>query len=165
MLLVSSPLLVLAGLMVLVDWPLDTFRGLASIASGRDLVQAADGEKTAVTLELLIGLIWLALWLLHVQWVRRLNFAVLLYGALLAAPLLLVAGVGTNYLVEWVLDLRGYEYCTYHVLGTRKGAHGTHVYVKRDLPGACDQAKAVFPPGRIVEGNTGALNLPAVLQP
>ena len=160
LLVVAAPVIVAAGYTVLVGWPVETMRGVAGVFSGRDVVQTADDEKTGLAVALVVGLALLLARLLHLHLTRGIGLALLLYASLLAFPLALLAGLGANYGLEWLLEARGYQYCGYHVLSKGKGAHGTYAYARSAIPDGCGKVAALFPPGQIVMGNTGAFDLP-----
>ncbi len=156
----GSPLFVLVAYMLVVLFPLDTVRGVTGAFSGRDVVQTAGSLETGVTLALLAAVAWGLSRLLRLDIFRWVSLSVLLYGALLVFPIILLSGVAATYGLEWILARRGYDYCTLHVLSRDRGESGVSAYVRHDQPGACDKVKAMFPAHAIVDGNTGAFDLP-----
>ena len=70
LLILFSPVLLVAAWTVLVASPYDVAVGLAQVFSGRDVVQVADGEETAISLFLLL------LALLGMGWLLRLRISI-----------------------------------------------------------------------------------------
>ena len=160
LLILASPLLLAFGAAVAIGWPWDVGIGLAAVFSGRDVVQVADATETGVSLMLLGIELWALCWVLRLRLPSEIAWKVRLYGALLIVPMLVVLGLGAEYVLQEVLAARGYSYCTFHTISKDKGGHGTYVYVKNDLPDGCAATKAIFPAGVIVPNRRDPFDLP-----
>ncbi len=159
LLILASPLFLVVGWLVLVDWPWDVGIGIAAAFSGHDVIQTADAEETGVSLVLLGLVVWAVCWLLHLRLPDRIAWQAGLYGALLCIPLMAALGIGMNGLLQELLAIRGYSYCTYHVISTDRGGHGTYVYVRNSLPDGCAAVQASFPAGKPVPGRRAPFDL------
>ncbi len=156
LLILFSPVLLVAAWTVLVASPYDVAVGLAQVFSGRDVVQMADGEETAISLFLLL------LALLGMGWLLRLRTSIVVVacGFLLVWPIVAVLAAGVEYGLQTALAGRGYDYCTFHVMSTGRGEGGTYVYVRRALPGACEAVRGIFPPHHLVPDRRESFDIP-----
>ena len=160
LLVLGTPLFLLVAYMGIVQFPLDTIRGVRGVFSGHDAVQLPGSMETGVTLALLIAAAWALLRLVHIDLFGWVSFAVLLYGGLLIIPLIFTAGFAVRYGLETTLEARGYTDCAFHVTSTDRGESGFTVYVRIDRPTACQQVQAMFPKHHIVDGTNTAFDLP-----
>ncbi len=114
LLIVFSPVLLVAPWTVLVASPFDVAVGLAQVFSKRDVVQVADGEETAISLFLLL------LALLGMGWLLRLRISIVVVacGFFLVWPIVAVLAAGVEYGLQTALAGQGYDYCTFHVMST-----------------------------------------------
>lgn len=160
LLIAATPLFLLVAWLVVVVWPSEVVRGLASIMSGRDVIQVADGKETGVTLLLAILALGFLAWILRLRPPERLVVMIAVYGAIAVLPAITLLGMGTEYGLQAILSARGYEYCTFHVTDTGKGQDGTYVYVRRSIPEGCAAVQAVFPPNQLVADRREPFDLP-----
>ncbi|GEM_PF-3792016 len=160
LLIAGTPLFLLVAWLVVVVWPSEVVRGLASVMSARDVIQVADGKETGITLLLAILVLGALAWALRLRPPERLVFTIAVYGAVAALPAIALLGIGAEYGLQAILSARGYEYCTFHVTDTGKGQDGTYVYVRRSIPEGCAAVQAIFPPNRLVADRREPFNLP-----
>ena len=154
-LVLFSPVLLVAAWTVLVAIPIDVVAGMNEVFSRRDVVQVADGLDTTVSIALLLVVLG-GLGLL-----LRLSVVVVACGLLLLFPIAATLATGVEYGLGALLAGRGYGYCTFHVTSTDRGEGGTYVYVRTGLPEACDAVKRVFPPHQLVPGRRSSFDLPS----
>ena len=160
LLIVASPLLLVVAWFVLVDWPWNVAIGFAAVFSGQDVVQTADAEETGVSLFLFCIFMWAVCRLLHIRLPERLVWSAMIYGIFLIVPIIALLGIASEYGLQALLAVRGYQYCTFHVISTDKGGNGTYVYTRNDQPGSCAAARSIFPPGTMVPGRRAPFDLP-----
>ncbi len=160
LLIVFSPVLIVAAWTVLVTSPHDFAVGLGQVFSDRDVVQVADGEDTAISLFLLLLALLGAGWLLRL----RISVVVVACGLLLVWPIVGGLALGVEYSLQTILEARGYEYCTFHVTSTGRSEGGAYVYVHRALPNACDAVRGMFPPHQLVPDRLESFDLPGATQ-
>ncbi len=153
-LILFSPVLLVAAWTILVTAPLDVAAGLRRVFSGRDVVQVADGFDTTVAIALLLVVLG-GLGLL-----LRLSVVVVACGLLLLVPIAATLATGVEYGLGAVLAGRGYGYCTFHVTSTGRSEGGTYVYVRTGKPGACDTVQGMFPPHRLIPDRRDGFDLP-----
>lgn len=161
LLVLVSPLFLCMAWVFLVDYPWDVVLGLREMFSGRDVVQVMDGEETGVTLFLLLVASCGACWMSGLRPAFDIAIMGAVYGTILAVPIIAMLGIGAEYGLEALLVGRGYTYCTFHVTSRSRGEHGTYVYVRDGLPGACNAARVVFPPHQVVPDRLEAFDLPS----
>ncbi len=153
-LILFSPVLLVAGWTVLVSIPVDVAKSLSEVFSRRDVVQVADGFDTTVAIALLLVVLGgLALLL-------RFSVVVVACCLLLLFPIAATLAAGVEYGLGALLASRSYEYCTFHVTSKDRGEGGTYVYVRTGLPEACDAARRLFPPHQVVSGHRSSFDLP-----
>ena len=155
MLILFSPVLLVAAWTVLVATPFDVATGLREVFSRRDVVQVADGFDTTVAIALLLIVLG-GLGLL-----LRLSVVVVACCLLLLFPIKVTLAVGVEYGLGALLASRGYEHCTFHVTSTDRGEGGTYAYVRAGLPEACDAVQRLFPPHQIVPGRRSSFDMPS----
>ncbi len=153
-LILFSPVLLVAAWTVLVAMPVDVAAGLREVFSSHDVVQVADGFDTTVAIALLLVVLG-GLGLL-----LRLSIVVVACGLLLLIPVAATLAAGLEYGLGALLTSRGYGYCTFHVTSTDRGEGGTYVYVRTGLPEACNAVQRMFPPHQLVPGRRDSFDLP-----
>ncbi len=153
LLVLFSPVLLVAAWTVLVATPVDVAAGISAVFSSRDVVQVADGLDTTLAIALLLVVLG-GLGLL-----LRLSVVVVACGLLLLFPVAATLAAGVEYGVGALLTDRGYNYCTFHVTSTGRGEGGTYVYVRTRLPEACRAVQKAFPPHQLVPGRRNSFDL------
>ena len=153
MVILFSPVLLIAAWTVLVATPVDVVIGLREAFSSRVVVQVADGFDTMVVIALLLVVLG------GVGLLLRLSVVVAACGLLLLFPVAATLAAGVNYGLGALLTSRGYGYCTFHVTSTDRGEGGNYVYVLTRLPEACNAVQKVFAPHHIVAGRRESFDL------
>ncbi len=153
LLVVFSPVLLVAAWTILVTAPLDVLSGVRQVFAGRDVVQVADGFDTTATIALLL------LVLGGLGALLRLSVVVLAGGLLLVVPIAAILSTGVEYGLGAMLTDRGYGYCTFHVTSRGRGEDGTYVYVRAGSPAGCNTVRTMFPPHQLVPGRRDSFDL------
>jgi hypothetical protein len=152
-LILFSPVLLVAAWTVVVATPVDVATGLREVFSSRDVVQVADGFDTTVVIALLLVVLG-GLGLL-----LRFSIVIVACGLLLLFPVAATLAAGVEYGLGALLASRGYGYCTFHVMSKDRGEGGTYVYVRSGLPEACSAVQRVFPPHQLVSGQRDSFDV------